>query len=126
MADHHLVVTRVEVDDEDGTCVVDYDYEVECPGVEDSCRAWIECRTCSPGSRLEEDEIRHGVRHREFYGGWIGAETEQCLAHALDSNACDLAQYLAERSPQTAVGKYPIELDCDDGFVYVSLINDLE
>jgi hypothetical protein len=61
---------------------------VECPGVDDDCRAWVECR--QPGCDPDDDGFDHGVEHR----GHSAPEPHcflRCYGNGLDEAAEELA-----------------------------------
>lgn len=120
-AAHILVVHRH--DDSD-----DVDATVECPGVSDSCRLWIECAVCCAETREvqarvhelcddgEQHEI-HGVLHIRGEGT-VWAYTHRCLSDydgATDS--------IADTAANLPSGRYPVDVNyLGDGDVEIELI----
>jgi hypothetical protein len=104
---HTLVVT---LDDEDSV-----DYEVECPGISDDCRAWRVCTPCSSraatddqfNDELYDEEEMHGVEHQRLMGEWM-VPTEACLVVTHDY-LWDSASYVT-REP----GRYPVVATFED------------
>lgn len=101
--------------------------EVICPGVTNFCRVWWECDECQAvrdqldeleldhfDDQLYEDGEAHGVDHQRIDGMWMTPGTT-CFAHELETNAHDFVDELA-------AGDHPIDLDCDEGYVYLRLI----
>lgn len=105
--------------------------EVVCPGVTDSCRVWWECDPCavqrdamSAASRdeydvrLDESGEAHGVDHQWIDGMWMTPGTT-CIAYAMDTDADEFVDELA-------AGDYPVDLDCDEGFVRLLRIHQIK
>jgi hypothetical protein len=60
-----------------------YLFSVECPGVTDGCRAYVECQPCNSDSEISEalwdEPVRHGAEHVQIEDlGWSLA-TDQCF-----------------------------------------------
>jgi hypothetical protein len=65
---------------------------VECPGVDDDCREWRECRR--PGCDPDDDGFDHGVEHQHVAGGWSVPEPHcflRCYGNGLEESAEELA-----------------------------------
>lgn len=87
-----------------------------CHGVTDDCRTWWACldHDHPKPEEFEWDDIEaHGVLHRWIDGCWM-TPSEQCIGHTLDDDADELVYELPN-------GRYPVDLDCDEGFVSVHL-----
>lgn len=105
--------------------------EVSCSGVTSRCRCWWECEVCREAmqgldtdtladfeERLDEEGESHGQEHQRIDGMWM-TPTGQCLTQAIETDAYDLLFSLPD-------GAYPVAIDCDEGFVYVTPIVDGE
>lgn len=108
-------------------CHDDCEATINCPGVLDSCRAWWECQQCRDEAetlsgealddreeRLYDEEEAHGVEHQRIDGRWM-TPTDRCIGIEFETDANDLVWSLPD-------GTFPVDLECDEGFVYVHLI----
>jgi len=102
--------------------------ELICPGATEACQVWWECPKCQETARGldgdayddwmdrmwdEDDEAWHGLDHSRIDGDWmVKSDPPQCMTYALEHNAYDLVDALPE-------GDHEVDLDCDEGFVYV-------
>jgi hypothetical protein len=105
---HVLVVTRPsgwsgtpdEIEDDD------YEFAVECD--RKGCDLWIECdhkiHLTKPGER--DEEIEHGVIHREMEGGWC-VPMPGC-AYQINGLENDAVWDIAR---DHGVGRYEVDLD---------------
>ncbi|MET8278247.1 hypothetical protein [Micromonospora sp. NPDC005174] len=98
--------------------VTEQEYSVECPGVTDRCRMWIECMQDKElDYDLDENEWRHvvhGVEHRRIDDRWM-VRTETCFVRdndGLDEAAGDL---------ELPGGVYPVDFDSGDDQCSLSL-----
>lgn len=86
-------------------------YSIECPGVTNACRAWVDCpkfgKECDD-DLLDEDNVAHGVEHQWIDGDWM-IPTEECLVAVHDH----LDDALDTYSP--VPGRYPVDHDFGDG-----------
>lgn len=98
--------------------------QVTCSGVTDACRCWWECDTCREAmsgldqdaladfeERLEDEGSAHGKEHQRIDGMWMTPST-QCLTQAMETDAYDLVFRLPD-------GQHPVDIDCDEGYVYI-------
>jgi hypothetical protein len=65
-----------------------YHYDIECPGVSPSCRAWTECTTagCNVNREYNHDTVDalgHGQPHRHIHGTWM-VEAGYCYVQSHD------------------------------------------
>lgn len=126
----HVLVVRV---DEAGV----HQFEIECAGVTDACRAWLECQenscpvgdgcedTCPDacaehGADLDEAEA-HGTRHRYIGGahmGW-GVPTDECYP----TTSGEVVEAAYRIRTDWLPGRYPVlcEMDEHDEYLVLSL-----
>lgn len=93
------------------------DYEIECPGVADGCRAWVECKPCNAlddDEDLVTDSEAHGQRHKYLPDLRWCVPTSDCYASLAD-NLPDAAERL-----RLAPGRYEVGVDFDES-VYLEL-----
>lgn len=101
--------------------------QVTCTGVTDACRCWWRCDTCHTireglsdeeitafDERLEDEEHAHGKEHQRIDGDWM-TPSNQCLVHVMENDAYELVFRLPD-------GVHPVDIDSDEGFVYVTAI----
>lgn len=112
---HTLIVTpsAARPDDEDG-----YSYEVDCPGVTDSCRLWEDCGAGFDEqqvleNRNERHPVAHGKRHSFIDSLWM-AETTACYVATHDGLPDAV-------SGSFAPGRHAIDFDCGGGTELVVL-----
>ncbi|RKR92851.1 hypothetical protein BDK92_7333 [Micromonospora pisi] len=109
---HFLVVTPDERDPQERDY---FEYTVECPGVTDECRKWLECLPGTDGRAALEnaydngdnEPIQHGLRHKKINHKWM-AETTGCYLQDHDALGDAVAGYFA-------AGRHPIGWDVGDG-----------
>lgn len=105
---HLLVVETSDNENWNG-----YSYRVECPGVTDTCRAWLECLEpgCppfAPDTEAEEQAqddgefVNHGDIHEQVCGMWCVATSDCYIATHYD--LWDAAADLGVPGP----GSYPV------------------
>lgn len=122
MSEHYIEISAIEWEDGE---LLDYEYDALCSGVDEDCRAWESCVPCSRLAGPFKDTITeyvdhrreghlHGRRHR-LIDGLLMVPLTGCVLHLLDGDAQDTAHTLALRY---GIGRYPIDLDCDEGSVY--------
>ncbi len=124
----HLLRIVHDAESHEYDCHDGCEADVICPGVVDSCRTWWECDTCRIARRamtldqLEDHDEQlyaageaHGVDHQRIDGVWMTPGTT-CLAYSLESNAGDFVDELPD-------GDHMVDLDYDDGYVHLHLIN---
>lgn len=116
---HVLVVSYGQQDDEHPQ------FDLECSGVSDACRAWRECAEDVFPCSADPDQVDiyeellqlvHGVEH-EYYDGrtWVPTEPPACFA----ADALDLRD-AARESLDTPVGehvrpgRYPVRVRVDE------------
>ena len=109
-------------------CHDDCTVTLACSGVTDACRCWWECTTCHDASQemdtaelddfndhLHEAGEAHGVEHQHIDGKWM-TPTVSCITQMLDHDA----SYLVGDLPE---GTHEVDLDCDEGFVHVMVLD---
>lgn len=105
----HVLV--VELDEMDV-----HEFKIECPGVSDDCRAWLECSEngCTVGVEddIDNDVEAHGVRHHYVGGAHIGWGTPTDTCWPATSGEIVEAAY-AIRTDWIR-GRYPICCDLDE------------
>lgn len=88
------------------------DYDIECPGVTDDCRAYGGCNCPESrdqhGDALWDNAEAHGVEHKHIDGEWM-RPTDQCYVSTSD-NLPDVCEELAKRE-QLGPGRHPIDFD---------------
>ena len=92
MKPHTLTIGLVRPDGTD----CDYRYlAVICPGVDDDCRAWIECREpgCDPFELEDNDLFGHGVEHQDV-GGCYSVPLPDCYLRCLGNGLEESAEHL--------------------------------
>lgn len=127
LAPHVLVV----FEDEMGV----HEFTLECPGVDDRCRAWSECtedrcpvgddcvQTCADpcaihGSELDEAEA-HGIRHRYLgtaHIGW-GVPHDTCWP----ATSGELVEAAYNIRTDWIRGRYPVHCGLDDNDEHLTL-----
>lgn len=123
----HVVTIKHDAESHEYDCHDDCTATLTCPGVTDSCRCWWECTACWDArkgldadaldeydDRLSEEGEAHGVEHQHIDGMWM-TPTDRCLTSSLDTDADELVDALPD-------GDHLVDLDCQDGFVYVTAI----
>lgn len=101
-------------------CTEDPDlrYDIECPGVTNSCRAWDECRTCyvprvgissDVKDQLEQHGEAHGQPHQYIDGRWM-TPTSHCYVAGHDALS-EEGSYIANGQP----GRWPVAHEVGDG-----------
>lgn len=124
MGEHMVRVTH-DAESHEYDCHDDCKVQIICTGVTDACRTWWECPVCQDArAALDGDDLDdfdealheagevHGIDHQWIDGMWM-TPSEDCLgSNMLDNDAHDLVDELA-------TGDHPVDLTCDDGFVYV-------
>jgi hypothetical protein len=100
----------------------DFDMSIECPGVTDSCMAYVECFRDHGDWDLDEMIEKadsdggvemHGEWHKYVMGGGLCVETKNCWVQVADSaDAIDYAFHKAKRTIEP--GRYPIDFGCPD------------
>ena len=118
---HALIIHR-DLDVEYGPSV-----DIECPGVTEACRMWVECRTPEcPGSNGGDDTlhvvspIAHGVEHRHFDegpGGYWGIRSDEC--YALDHGHAAGEEFADEHHLGT--GRHEVFVEVDETTVIFTL-----
>jgi hypothetical protein len=99
----HILIVTPDPDDPEGG----YTYVVECPGVTDACRMWVECGYNHSDDDLYEDETAHGERHQMIGDiGWC-VSTDACFIVGND--------YLHDAAEGIAPGRWLVDHDYDDG-----------
>ena len=116
MRSHIAVLTKPECCSGDGErCIPECtDIEIECPGVADDCRMWLDCPTCEPSTVEARDafsdgeDIIHGVEH-QLIDGRLMTATDRCFIATHD--------HLSEAGDDLPgePGRYPVEADFGDG-----------
>jgi len=113
VSDTHTLVITMHSD-----CIdmepTDVDYDIECPGVSDACRMWVECDipNCENDSGHNAGELIHGKRHQYVGDSW-SVPTDTCYLAVADEMP-DAADYLATKH-QLGVGRYVVGHDFDEG-----------
>lgn len=123
----HVVMIKHDPESHEYDCHDECTASLTCPCVDDACRCWFECATCRDATRdmdggaldefddrLYEEGEAHGVEHQRIDGMWM-TPTDRCIGHELETNASELIYDLPD-------GEHPVDLDCDDGFVYITPI----
>ncbi|MFG3710824.1 hypothetical protein [Micromonospora sp. NPDC047730] len=87
---------------------------IECPGVTDACRAWVDCPQRDEehnDDALEDDPVAHGVEHRWIDGDWM-VRTDDCLVRT--------HMYAGEIAAELNLppGRHPVGHDFGDGTEY--------
>lgn len=129
MTEPHVLV----VGERDGYRV----FSLECPGPVDGCRSYREC-DC-PESTISEqwedltwfewadEEVAHGVEHREIHGEWM-VPTDNCFLQ-VSGYVPDVASDLRdEQGEPLKPGRYPVThnyLDHDEDFFDLILVKGL-
>jgi hypothetical protein len=110
---HHVLIVTADADGPTDTDL--FAYEIECPGVTDSCRRYEDC-SASEEEREEleaaEDAgqrpaVAHGKRHFMYDGVWC-AETDCCNVAGHDNMPDDVAGRFEP-------GRHPVDFDFGDG-----------
>ena len=122
----HTLTIRHDPESHAYDCHDDCTATLTCHGVTDSCRCWYECDACRDvkkgmddaaldeyDERLWDEGVAHGVEHQHINGMWM-TPTDFCLTREMETDAAEHVSDLSD-------GDYPVELDCDEDFVYVSL-----
>lgn len=107
--EQHVLVVTADPDDPENLT-----YEIECPGVSDTCRQYLDCvagdaEQVALEQAADDDRPRmsHGKRHLKIDGTWM-AETDFCYVQGHDR----LPDSVVGRFP---VGRHPIGWDVGDG-----------
>jgi hypothetical protein len=121
----HIVTIKHDPESHAFDCHDECTAALSCPGVIDSCRCWMECTTCHDtcrdmssdalddfDDRLHEEGEAHGIEHQHIDGMWM-TPSERCITQELEHDA----DYLVSDLPD---GEHSVDLDCDEGFVYVT------
>lgn len=126
MTTPHTVTIKHDPESHEVDCHDECTATLTCSGVTDNCRCWWECDTCREASRVDGDDAdeyadrldeyseAHGVEHQHIDGMWM-VPTDRCLGAEMESDVGYLVDALSD-------GDHPVELDCEDGFVYVRVI----
>lgn len=90
-----------------------YRFGVECPGVTDHCRSYVECMPCNSDPEISEalwdEPVRHGVEHTQIKDlGW-SLPTDQCYLIDCPDSLYDLAPPAARAQP----GRYLVTIGYD-------------
>lgn len=112
MSDTHTLIVMVDPDPE-----LSPEYEIECPGVTDSCRMWVECdipRCGSTDAGRDHNIVLHGKKHQLIGSTW-SVPTDTCYLVVADE-MCDAADFLATKE-RLAAGRYVIGHDFDEGCI---------
>ena len=124
MPNHHVLIVTPDAGDPADSDL--FTYEIECPGVTDSCRRY---EACSAGAEERENleaaedagqrpAVAHGQRHFMYDGVWC-AETDRCNVAGHDSMPNDVAGRFQP-------GRHPVDFDFGDGTeIAIFAINDL-
>lgn len=120
----HVVTIKHDAESHVYHCHDDCTAVVTCPGVTNACRCWLECTTCRDATAGLDDEARgdyderlydqqeaHGEEHQRIDGMWM-TPTDHCLSQELDTDADELVYTLDE-------GEHPVDVNCEESFVYV-------
>jgi hypothetical protein len=93
------------------------DFSIECPGVTDACRMWVECDIPNCGSEDAERDnnvVKHGKRHQLIVSTW-SVPTDTCYLMIADELS-DVAASMAD-SEKLPPGRYEVDHDFDEGMV---------
>lgn len=116
MSDTHTLIITAYADstmDEP----TELDFTVECPGVTDACRMWVECDVAGCGSTNAERDhniVLHGTRHQLISSTW-SIPTDTCYLIAADEMP-DTADFLATQQ-ELGAGRYLVGHDFNEGCI---------
>jgi hypothetical protein len=138
MSTHTLVVTldaltpaeQYEYDHGDAALRRDLDrdrlrFTIECSGVDQGCRMWLECMPPHDVPEEIEDALEgemHGVHHQWLDGMWC-IETDHCSLSGVNRDRWEeSARTLAE---VYGVGRYPVVHTWEDDYIEVERAREL-
>jgi hypothetical protein len=113
-----------------------HEFAIECPGVTDACRAWLECvekhctarqehaedcrADCNRHNDSSEDEpVAHGRRHRYIGGAFVGWGTPSDDCYPVTCGQIVEAAYSIRTD--WVRGRYPVEHGLDPNGEYLTL-----
>lgn len=95
----------------------DVDFFIECPGVTDACRMWVECDIPNCGStdaERDHNAVLHGKRHQLVVSTW-SVPTDICYLIVADETP-DAADSLAAKQ-HLGPGRYLVTHEIYEGCV---------
>jgi hypothetical protein len=118
--DPHVLIVTADADHPTDPDL--YHYEIECPGLSPSCRAWAECTMagCNVNREYNHDTVDalgHGEPHRYILGTWMAASD-----HCYVQNHDGMPDAVAGRF---GPGRHPVDFDSDipdDGDILIFAI----